>query len=125
MALARLVFCSFSCMLCISYTWAEGNRSQAPPAPVSMIQLIADPESHLNQVVKVSGWFNLYKLFATEEHYSMLDMSSSVDLAEPTVDGEMTESCESRYVTVTGTFLVEDFSYKKWPHSFEQLIRVL
>lgn len=76
-----------------------------------MIQLIADPESHLNQVVKVSGWFNLYKLFVTEGHYSILDMSSSVDLAEPTVDGEMTEACESRYVTVTGTFVVEDFSY--------------
>lgn len=106
--ITRTVFL-FCAVLSASHSWGNDGANQKGLVNVSMIQLIADPDSYLGQTVIVSGWFGFYNLFPTKEHYEMKDMSSSVDMTEPTEEGEMTEACDSKYVRVTGKFVLVDF----------------
>lgn len=74
-----------------------------------MIQLIANPAEYEGKEISVRGWFELYKLFPTKEFFAMRDLASTVDLAEPTEDGDMTINCELKYVEVHGTFIFDNF----------------
>lgn len=74
-----------------------------------MIQLIANPAAYEGKEISVRGWFELNKLFPTKEFFAMRDLASTVDLAEPTEDGDMTVNCELKYVKVYGTFIFDNF----------------
>jgi hypothetical protein len=82
---------------------------------VSIVQLLANPEDYLNKKVRVKGYFKVQMvpaLFLTEPSARMADLASAIELVEPSKIGEMSLSCNDKYIVINGVFLRQDFRYK-------------
>lgn len=73
--------------------------------PVSLISLIAIPEEFTRQKIVVKGYFSFDKLFLNQVSADISDSLSAVFILDPTKDGELSKSCDKKYVTVFGTFV--------------------
>jgi hypothetical protein len=78
-------------------------------APVSMVQILSDPNSVVQRKAPISTvgylvWPGETILFLTDDHAQALDFSSSIDIIDDTDDGALQAlPCFDRYVSVTGT----------------------
>ncbi|GAB3275522.1 hypothetical protein GCM10027297_10510 [Parahaliea aestuarii] len=70
---------------------------------VSMIKLISDTDSYLHKLVSVKGYYSGGKLFLTREHREMSDWTSAISLVDLSSEGEMSNSCNNKYVRVEAT----------------------
>jgi len=83
--------------------------------PVSLIQLVAIPDQYVDQKVKVKGFFE-FGMFAAiyPNHLSaeIRDTASAVEVSDQTGKGDLTRSCDKKYVAISGRFVEHEKHYE-------------
>ena len=87
---------------------APAHSSQRNEMPVSLVQLLANPQKYEHRFVWVIGYLerlpNLM-LYLTKNHARIFDIASAIDIHDTTAGGELILStCVSNWVRVRGVF---------------------
>ncbi len=80
------------------------SASGGAPQYVSVYELLVLPQKFDGQLVRVTGWFDGYRLWPTKSAFEADDKSSSVFVRDRTGSGKLIVSCENMLVEVTAVF---------------------
>lgn len=85
-----------------------GAETSDDAVPVSVIQLVANPDDFAGKAIEVTGYLQknpTLRLFLSKDHGTARDIQSSVIVSDDTPGGLLTQSgCLGQYVKITGTF---------------------
>lgn len=111
--------------LLVSLLLSCDARVMGSLVPVSLVELLANPQRFENKIVEVSGYLesiNDLRLFLTKEHAVINDVKSSVEIFDSTDGGILIQlPCMSHYVKVTGKF---SKVYKGYAHAIKDVSRI-
>ena len=108
----RLAILGLAVILFLLGSCSETPEKSETPLLVSMVKLLVSPEEFENQYISVAGFLSKRdtRLYLSEEHLGVLDVSSSIHVRIAYRDSDKSESgfaqtgCEHQFLRITGFF---------------------
>ena len=92
------------------FTWffVIACEAEQDERTVSLVELIVLPEKYVGHKIRVKGFFEAgisAAIYLNHISAEITDTSSSILVLDPTSNGELTLSCENRYVAISGQLI--------------------